>query len=412
MNRPWMCTKSCKKLDKMQFLSRTLVAGNLCYQWDIDNFEYPPFGMMMQERSFTSNTGDNKFGFNGMEKDDDLQGSGNAYNFGARIYDSRLARWLSTDAVESVVPDINPYHFVENNPVNSFDPDGNSGVTTVKRGFLGIGRRIVVESNLYFYGGASGNDGNGDRVNNKKNAKQVAKRVQNDMNSANGRITLNDGRSYKIKHKVKGKHISRNEARKMMRSNTGPDAAKNNFIAVVSDGYSTRNNEQTRNGVGGNFGYITIDDYCNPQANRTTPTHEFIHGLGWLDASQSGTLEFDGSINNGTHDYVGTVVSPNGLNITVGAMFEDGAPSASYNIPGIMTPRGANPSSMSTGNVPAIYMDQDGSINENMRTVMQRDFFFIFNQNVINDLSNNGQANLGGVNNLIYQLNTGNFQVP
>jgi hypothetical protein len=82
---------------------------------------------------------------------------------------------------------------------------GNSGVTTVKRGFLGIGRRIVVESNLYFYGGASGNDGNGDRVNNKKNAKQVAKRVQNDMNSANGRITLNDGRSYKIKHKVKGK---------------------------------------------------------------------------------------------------------------------------------------------------------------------------------------------------------------
>jgi RHS repeat-associated protein len=108
----------------MQFLSRTLVAGNLCYQWDIDNFEYPPFGMMMQERSFTSNTGDNKFGFNGMEKDDDLQGSGNAYNFGARIYDPRSARWMSTDPLEAKYPMFSSYISMNNSPIWLIDPNG------------------------------------------------------------------------------------------------------------------------------------------------------------------------------------------------------------------------------------------------------------------------------------------------
>jgi hypothetical protein len=32
------------------------------------------------------------FGFNGMEQDNEVQGQGNAYDFGARIYDSRLGR--------------------------------------------------------------------------------------------------------------------------------------------------------------------------------------------------------------------------------------------------------------------------------------------------------------------------------
>jgi hypothetical protein len=50
--------------------------------------DYYPFGMMMQERSFTSNTNENKFSFNGKEKDNETyQGS---IAFEARIYDSRF----------------------------------------------------------------------------------------------------------------------------------------------------------------------------------------------------------------------------------------------------------------------------------------------------------------------------------
>lgn len=31
-----------------------------------------------------------RYGFNGKEKDDELKGEGNSYNFEARIYDSRV----------------------------------------------------------------------------------------------------------------------------------------------------------------------------------------------------------------------------------------------------------------------------------------------------------------------------------
>ena len=33
-----------------------------------------------------------RYGFNGMEKDDEVSGSKNYYNFGARMYDSRIGR--------------------------------------------------------------------------------------------------------------------------------------------------------------------------------------------------------------------------------------------------------------------------------------------------------------------------------
>jgi RHS repeat-associated protein len=54
-----------------------------------------PFGMQMETRSFTS--GEYRFGFNGKEKDDEIKGAGNAVDFGARIYDGRLGRWLNVD---------------------------------------------------------------------------------------------------------------------------------------------------------------------------------------------------------------------------------------------------------------------------------------------------------------------------
>lgn len=65
------------------------------------------------------------FGFNGMERDDEAKGSGNSYDFGARIYDSRLGRWLSVDALANKYPSVSPLVFVLNTPVLAKDPDGN-----------------------------------------------------------------------------------------------------------------------------------------------------------------------------------------------------------------------------------------------------------------------------------------------
>ncbi len=67
-----------------------------------------------------------RYGFNGMEKDDEIHNvKGSSYDFGARIYDSRVGRWLSRDAHERNYPSLSPYNFVGNSPLIFIDPDGN-----------------------------------------------------------------------------------------------------------------------------------------------------------------------------------------------------------------------------------------------------------------------------------------------
>ena len=77
----------------------------------------------MPGRQFVSST-TYRYGFNGKEKDDEIEGSGDEYDFGARMYDSRLGRWLTVDPLFAKYPGISPFVFVANNPVNSIDPDG------------------------------------------------------------------------------------------------------------------------------------------------------------------------------------------------------------------------------------------------------------------------------------------------
>lgn len=57
--------------------------------------QYYPFGSLQSKRNY--NAGDYRFGFNGKENDNEVKGTGNSVNFGVRIYDSRLGRWMATD---------------------------------------------------------------------------------------------------------------------------------------------------------------------------------------------------------------------------------------------------------------------------------------------------------------------------
>ena len=65
-----------------------------------------------------------RFGFNGKEKDNELKGVGNSLDFGARIYDSRVGRWLSLDPLATKYPSISPYAFVANSPLRFIDYNG------------------------------------------------------------------------------------------------------------------------------------------------------------------------------------------------------------------------------------------------------------------------------------------------
>jgi RHS repeat-associated protein len=65
-----------------------------------------------------------RYGFNSMEKDDEVKGHGNSYDFGARMYDSRVGRFLSRDPREKEFPFMSVYCFAGNNPIKYIDLKG------------------------------------------------------------------------------------------------------------------------------------------------------------------------------------------------------------------------------------------------------------------------------------------------
>jgi RHS repeat-associated protein len=86
--------------------------------------DYSVFGAPLVGRTFSSPS--YKYGFNGMEKDAEMYGSdGSSYDFGARMYDARVGRWLSCDFFEPKYPQMSPYVFANNKPILLYDIDGN-----------------------------------------------------------------------------------------------------------------------------------------------------------------------------------------------------------------------------------------------------------------------------------------------
>ncbi|MDQ3191433.1 MAG: hypothetical protein M3Q58_07565 [Bacteroidota bacterium] len=66
-----------------------------------------------------------RYGFNGMEKDDEVNGSGNSLDFGARIYDPRIGKMLSRDPLgDMAYPQLSPYNGMANNPITNIDYKG------------------------------------------------------------------------------------------------------------------------------------------------------------------------------------------------------------------------------------------------------------------------------------------------
>lgn len=82
--------------------------------------DYYPFGMAMPGRSF--NTDKYRYGFNGKENDKDISEGGQDY--GMRIYDSRLGKFLSEDPITYKYPMLTPYQFASNRPIDGIDEDG------------------------------------------------------------------------------------------------------------------------------------------------------------------------------------------------------------------------------------------------------------------------------------------------
>jgi RHS repeat-associated protein len=108
--------------------------------------DYYPFGSTMAGRKFSS--GAYRYGFNGMEKDDEVKGEGNSYDFGARIFDSRVGRWLAVDPLAAKYPHLSPYNFTGNNPILYVDYDGRDFGVKIEYGEDGK-TNIIIYQDIY-----------------------------------------------------------------------------------------------------------------------------------------------------------------------------------------------------------------------------------------------------------------------
>jgi RHS repeat-associated protein len=102
-----------------------------------------------------------RYGFNGMEKDDEIKGNGNSLDFGARIYDPRIGKFLSLDPRMSDFPFMSPYCYAANSPimfidVNGEGPDkkGAKGRTAyLKKITNHVTRTMLLDAMYKYYGG-------------------------------------------------------------------------------------------------------------------------------------------------------------------------------------------------------------------------------------------------------------------
>jgi RHS repeat-associated protein len=84
-----------------------------------------------------------RFGFNNKENDNEVAGLGNWQDYGMRMYSPRLGRFPSVDPLTAIYPELTPYQFASNTPIQAIDLDGGEAkivITNVhygRKSFLG-----------------------------------------------------------------------------------------------------------------------------------------------------------------------------------------------------------------------------------------------------------------------------------
>jgi RHS repeat-associated protein len=96
----------------------------------ISSVDYTPFGMEMVNRY--PSAGSFRYGFNGKEKDNEDYGEGNEYDYGFRIYNPRIGRFLSVDPLTNKYPELTPFQFASNSPIENSDLDGKESISEIE----------------------------------------------------------------------------------------------------------------------------------------------------------------------------------------------------------------------------------------------------------------------------------------
>lgn len=87
-------------------------------------------------------------GFNGKLNDNEVKGEGNSLDFGVRIYDPRVGRFLSVDPLSKDIVDYSPYHFAFDNPILLEDVNGMYGDPATQKPATKPAMRVVKSAKI------------------------------------------------------------------------------------------------------------------------------------------------------------------------------------------------------------------------------------------------------------------------
>jgi RHS repeat-associated protein len=113
--------------------------------------DYYPFGSPMNGRGY--NPGSYRYGFNGKENDKEALGTGHGtQDYGFRIYNPSLGKFLSVDPLSPKYPELTPYQFASNTPIHAIDLDGlescEGNALRLDAEHLHMTRQEVIESQV------------------------------------------------------------------------------------------------------------------------------------------------------------------------------------------------------------------------------------------------------------------------
>ncbi len=128
--------------------------------------DYSPFGVGLYGRSWSEGY---RYGFNGKEIEVGLTNGHDIVDFGARLLQAKLGRWMSLDPKSFTLSSHSTYAFSGNSPVYYLDPEGETitGFIAMQSGTGRISRalRIASESSVFMsFVKQFNNLGNGDQI--------------------------------------------------------------------------------------------------------------------------------------------------------------------------------------------------------------------------------------------------------